>query len=155
MKKMLIAVAALVAAVACSSNREEILKVYNWSDYIDESVIPEFEEWYKTQTGEEIQVVYQTFDINETMLSKIEKGHEDYDVVCPSDYIIERMLNNNLLLPLDFASIPDSINYIALNKSPYMQKMFTESSTTPRKSLPKKQARGMSSVILSLPDRFL
>jgi spermidine/putrescine transport system substrate-binding protein len=60
------------------------------------------------------------------MLSKIEKGHEDYDVVCPSDYIIERMLNTGLILPLDFASIPDSINYIALNKSPYMLKMFKE-----------------------------
>ena len=126
MKKLLIAVAALIAAVACSSNREEFLKVYNWSDYIDESVLPEFEEWYKAQTGEEIHVVYQTFDVNETMLSKIEKGHEDYDVVCPSDYILERMMNTGLVQPLDFESIPDSINYIALNKSPYMKKMFRE-----------------------------
>ena len=117
---------AIAAAVSCSSNREQVLKVYNWSDYIDESVLPEFEQWYKEQTGEEIHVVYQTFDINETMLSKIEKGHEDYDVVCPSDYIIERMLNDGLIIPLDFASIPDSINYIALNKSPYMLKMFRE-----------------------------
>ena len=126
MKKLLAIAAVIAAAVSCSSNREQILKVYNWSDYIDESVLPEFEEWYKAQTGEEIKVVYQTFDVNETMLSKIEKGHEDYDVVCPSDYIIERMLNTGLILPLDFASIPDSINYIALNKSPYMLKMFSE-----------------------------
>ena len=126
MKKLLAIAAVIAAAVSCSSNREQILKVYNWSDYIDESVLPEFEEWYKAQTGEDIKVVYQTFDVNETMLSKIEKGHEDYDVVCPSDYIIERMLNTGLILPLDFASIPDSINYIELNKSPYMQKMFRE-----------------------------
>ena len=126
MKKLLIAVAALVAAVACTSNREGILKVYNWSDYIDESVLPEFESWYKEMTGEEIQVVYQTFDVNETMLSKIEKGHEDYDVVCPSDYILERMMNTGLVQPLDFESIPDSVNYIALNKSPYMKKMFRD-----------------------------
>ncbi len=126
MKKLLAIAAVIAAAVSCSSNREQILKVYNWSDYIDESVLPEFEEWYKAQTGEDIKVVYQTFDVNETMLSKIEKGHEDYDVVCPSDYIIERMLNTGLILPLDFASIPDSINYIALNKSPYMLKMFSE-----------------------------
>ena len=110
--------------ISCGGDRSETLKVYNWSDYIDESVIPEFEQWYKDQTGETIKVVYQTFDVNETMLSKIEKGHEDYDVVCPSDYIIERMLNNGLLLPLDFASIPDSINYISLNKSPYISGMF-------------------------------
>ena len=126
MKKLLAIAAVIAAAVSCSSNREQILKVYNWSDYIDESVLPEFEEWYKAQTGEDIKVVYQTFDVNETMLSKIEKGHEDYDMVCPSDYIIERMLNTGLILPLDFASIPDSINYIALNKSPYMLKMFRE-----------------------------
>lgn len=120
----LFAAAAMMLLSSCGSDRTQILKVYNWSDYIDESVIPEFEEWYFAQTGERIQVVYQTFDVNETMLSKIEKGQEDYDVVCPSDYIIERMLNNNLILPLDFASIPDSINYIKNNKSPYIQNMF-------------------------------
>lgn len=126
MKKVLAIAAIVLAAVSCSSNRENILKVYNWSDYIDESVLPEFEEWYKAQTGEEIQVVYQTFDVNETMLSKIEKGHEDYDVICPSDYILERMINTGLVQPLDFESIPDSVNYIALNKSPYMKKMFRD-----------------------------
>lgn len=116
--------AAAAVLMSCGGSRDEILKVYNWSDYIDESVIPEFEEWYEQQTGESIKVVYQTFDVNETMLSKIEKGHEDYDVVCPSDYIIERMLNTGLLLPLDFASIPDEINYIEKNKSPYIRDMF-------------------------------
>ena len=110
MKKFLLLAALSALVLSCSSDRDQILKVYNWSDYIDESVLPEFEAWYKEQTGQDIKVVYQTFDVNETMLSKIEKGHEDYDVVCPSDYIIERMLNNQLLLPLDFASIPDSIN---------------------------------------------
>lgn len=126
MKKFLALAAIALATAACSGNREQYLKVYNWSDYIDESVLPEFEQWYEEQTGDKISVIYQTFDVNETMLSKIEKGHEDYDVVCPSDYIIERMLNGGLLLPLDFASIPDEINYIALNKSPYMLRMFSE-----------------------------
>ena len=124
MKKFLILAALSAVLLSCSSNRDQILKVYNWSDYIDESVLPEFEAWYKAQTGEDITVVYQTFDVNETMLSKIEKGHEDYDIVCPSDYIIERRLNTGLLQPLDFASIPDSINYISLNKSPYIQGVF-------------------------------
>ena len=127
MKFRFLALAAVaLLAASCGSDRSQVLKVYNWSDYIDESVLPEFEAWYKAQTGEDIKVVYQTFDVNETMLSKIEKGHEDYDVVCPSDYIIERMLNNQLLLPLDFASIPDEVNYIANNKSPYMQRVFRE-----------------------------
>ena len=126
MKKFMILSALAAVLLSCSANRDQILKVYNWSDYIDESVLPEFEAWYKAQTGEDIKVVYQTFDVNETMLSKIEKGHEDYDLVCPSDYIIERMLNNGLLLPLDFASIPDEINYIALNRSPYIQGVFAD-----------------------------
>ena len=124
-KRIIAFAAALAALVSCSSDRNSVLKVYNWSDYIDESVIPEFEQWYKEHTGEDITVIYQTFDVNETMLSKIEKGHEDYDVVCPSDYIIERMLNEDLLLPLDFASIPDSLNYISCNTSPYIRGMFS------------------------------
>jgi len=126
MKKFLILAALSAVLLSCGGNREQILKVYNWSDYIDESVLPEFEAWYKAQTGEDIKVVYQTFDVNETMLSKIEKGHEDYDVVCPSDYIIERMLNEGLLLPLDFASIPDEINYIDANTAPYIRQVFHE-----------------------------
>lgn len=130
MRRLFIAAAALLAAISCSSDRSGVLKVYNWSDYIGEGIISEFEQWYKEQTGEDITVVYQTFDVNETMLSKIEKGHEDYDVVCPSDYIIERMLNSGLLLPLDFASLPDSINYIAKNRSPYIEKMFREINPT-------------------------
>ena len=75
MKKLLLIAAIAAAAVSCGNDRSSILKVYNWSDYIDESVLPEFQEWYKAQTGEDITVVYQTFDVNETMLSKIEKGH--------------------------------------------------------------------------------
>ncbi len=124
MKKFLILAALSAVLLSCSSNRDQILKVYNWSDYIDESVLPEFEAWYKAETGQDIKVVYQTFDVNETMLSKIEKGHEDYDVVCPSDYIIERMLNTGLLLPLDFSTIPDNVNYIKLNRSPYIKGVF-------------------------------
>ena len=92
-----VVVALVLALAGCSSDRDNILKVYNWADYIDEELLIEFEQWYKEQTGEEVKIIYQTFDINETMLSKVELGHEDYDVVCPSDYIIERMLKNNLL----------------------------------------------------------
>ena len=110
---------------ACSEDRDHILKVYNWADYIDEELIGEFEQWYEQQTGEKVEVVYQTFDINETMLSKIELGHEDYDVACPSDYIIERMLRNDLLLPIsrDFGDTPDYIG----NVSPYiMEEVFSK-----------------------------
>ena len=115
MKKILFALALVMALAGCSEDRSHILKVYNWADYIDEDLIDEFEVWYEEQTGEPVEIIYQTFDINETMLSKIELGHEDYDVVCPSDYIIERMLKNDLLLPLerDFGETPDYIGNIA------------------------------------------
>lgn len=127
MKKFLRISAALaalaVSAISCT-DRTQVLKVYNWSDYIAEDVLEDFEQWYEAQTGEKIKVIYQTFDVNESMLSKIEIGHEDFDVVCPSDYIIERMLNTGDLLPLDFAEIPDSINYIKMNRAPYIEGMF-------------------------------
>lgn len=124
-KKLLTTVASLIlaGALAFAADRDNILKVYNWADYIDESLLSEFEKWYKAETGEDVQIIYQLFDINEVMLSKIELGHEDFDVVCPSDYIIERMLRNNLLLPIDkdFGSTP---NYIDANLSPFVIEMF-------------------------------
>ena len=118
MKKIFLALAAVMMTLACTEDRSQILKVYNWADYIDEELIGEFETWYEEQTGEKVTVVYQTFDINETMLSKIELGHEDYDLACPSDYIIERMLSNDLLLPID-KDFGDTPNYID-NVSPYI-----------------------------------
>ena len=98
-----------------SENREEILKVYNWADYIDENVLTDFPKWYEEQTGRKVRIIFQTFDINEVMLTKIERGHEDYDVVCPSEYIIERMLRKNLLLPIDtcFGKTPNYIRNIS------------------------------------------
>ena len=124
MKKILYIIAAALMVLGCSEDRDHILKVYNWADYIDEDLIDEFEVWYEEQTGEPVEIIYQTFDINETMLSKIELGHEDYDVVCPSDYIIERMLKNDLLLPLErgFGSTPDYLDNVA----PFIREKFNE-----------------------------
>ncbi|MBQ0044889.1 MAG: ABC transporter substrate-binding protein [Bacteroidales bacterium] len=121
-----VAAALLTAVTVSAKDRDAVLKVYNWSSYIDESVLPEFEQWYFEQTGEKIEVIYSLFDVNEAMLSKIEKGHEDYDVVCPSDYMIERMLNNNLLLPLDFDALKatNTENYIEKTRSPYIRDIF-------------------------------
>lgn len=123
MKRLFTLLAALLLVVSCSSDRSKYLKVYNWGDYIDEALIGEFEQWYYEQTGEEVKIIYQTFDINETMLSKIEKGQEDFDVVCPSDYIIERMLRDDLLLPID-RDFGDTPNYIDDNIAPYIRECF-------------------------------
>lgn len=107
-----------------AADREHTLKVYNWADYIDESLLDEFVVWYKEQTGEEVEIIYQLFDINEVMLAKLEKGHEDFDVVCPSEYIIDRMLANDMLLPInrDFGSTPDYISLV----SPFVVDQFTQ-----------------------------
>jgi len=125
---LLIALLTLGSCVRSQEERSKILKVYNWADYIDEDVLAEFPEWYKEQTGEDIRVIYQVFDINEVMLTNIERGHEDFDVVCPSEYIIERMMKKDMLLPInrDFGHTPDYIH----NLTPYIQdelnKMITD-----------------------------
>lgn len=110
----------LASCTGASEKRSRVLKVYNWADYIDEEVLAEFPAWYKEQTGEDIRIIYQVFDINEIMLTKIERGQEDFDLVCPSEYIIERMLKKDLLLPINrnFGKTPDYIP----NISPYIQK---------------------------------
>ena len=77
------------------------LYVYNWGEYIDESVIDEFEE----ETG--IKVVYDLFETNEEMYPVIEAGAVNYDVVCPSDYMIQKMRENDLLAELNFDNIPN------------------------------------------------
>ncbi|MFR9649595.1 MAG: ABC transporter substrate-binding protein [Rikenellaceae bacterium] len=102
--------------------RENTLKIYNWADYIDEGLVDEFVIWYKEQTGEDVSIIYQTYDLNEVALAKIERAKADYDLICPSDYIIERMINMELLLPIDkdFGTTP---NYID-NVSPYMNERF-------------------------------
>ena len=119
---ILCAIGTLVTAAA--ADRAHTLKIYNWADYIDESVLDDFKVWYKEQTGEEVEIIYQLFDINEIMLAKIERGKEDFDVVCPSEYIIERMLRNNMLLPIDkdFGQTPSYLQ----NISPYIIDCFNK-----------------------------
>ena len=126
MKKIVLGLmAVLMSVTAFAADREHTLKVYNWADYIDlENVLDKFPEWYKEQTGEEVNVIYQTFDINESMLTEIEIGHEDYDVICPSEYIIERMLRVGLLQPINkhFGSTPDYTKNVA----PFVKEKFQQ-----------------------------
>ncbi len=118
MRRYLLLICAVLSICSCyntSESRDNVLKIYNWADYIGDDVLDEFKSYYKEQTGKDIRIVYQTFDINEIMLTKIERGHEDFDVVCPSEYIIERMLKKHLLLPIDtvFAHSPNYIDNIS------------------------------------------
>lgn len=125
--------AVLFACTVCfpvsAIDRAHTLKVYNWADYIDDDVLKSFPSWYKQMTGEEVEIIYQTFDINESMLTEIEVGHEDYDVICPSEYIIERMLKLNLLQKIQKAEIPDSLQYFN-NVAPFVVDKFQQMSQT-------------------------
>lgn len=76
--------------------------VYNWGDYIAEDTIERFTK----ETG--IKVIYETFDSNETMYAKYKSGAVNYDVLIPSDYMIEKLIAENELLPLNFDNIPNA-----------------------------------------------
>lgn len=80
--------------------------VYNWGEYIDPDVLTQFEE----ETG--IKVIYDEFETNEIMYPKIEAGASDYDVVCPSDYMIQKMMENDLLEEINFDNIPNAVQNI-------------------------------------------
>ena len=127
MKRIIPAILLLLSLTGCYNSgepRERVLKIYNWADYIGDGVLEDFQAYYKEQTGENIRIVYQTFDINEIMLTKIEKGHEDFDVVCPSEYIIERMLKKRLLLPID-TNFAHSPNYMK-NVAPFIREQINK-----------------------------
>lgn len=83
---------------------EEKLVVYNWGEYIDPEVLTMFEE----ETG--IDIVYEEFETNEILYPKISSGAIAYDVICPSDYMIQRMIENDLLSEINFDNIPNLKN---------------------------------------------
>lgn len=99
------AIAAMAAMTGCgatgSGGNGEVI-VYNWGEYIDPETIEMFEE----ETG--IKVVYDEFETNEIMYPKVEAGASSYDVVCPSDYMISKMIENNLLAELNFDNMPNA-----------------------------------------------
>lgn len=100
-------VALIVGSIAGmkTTSGTNTLNVYNWGEYIDPEVITMFEK----ETG--IDVVYDEFEMNEEMYAKIETGAVKYDVVCPSDYTIQRMIEADLLAELNYDNIPN-IKYI-------------------------------------------
>jgi spermidine/putrescine transport system substrate-binding protein len=89
------------AAEVDRSKLSKELNVYNWSDYIGEDTIAEFEKEFG------VKVNYDTYEDNESMLAKIQSGAVGYDVVVPTGYMIDIMIKQNLLAPLDHANIPN------------------------------------------------
>ena len=102
------------AFTSCEKADETLtLYVYNWGEYIsdgsDESVDvnAEFEKYCKEVLGITVKVNYSTFASNESMYAKVSSGSTNYDVIIPSDYMIERMIKEDMLEPLDLSKIPN------------------------------------------------
>ncbi|MBE6790465.1 MAG: spermidine/putrescine ABC transporter substrate-binding protein [Ruminococcaceae bacterium] len=95
----------LAALSSCGGNgpsgEKQSINVYNWGEYIDQSVLDDFE----AETG--IHVNYTTYASNEEMYSKIVSGAASYDVIIPSEYMISKMISEDLLAELDFSNIPN------------------------------------------------
>ena len=106
MKKIavLLSVIMLVSCLAgCGSDKgKTVLNVYNWGEFIDESVLKDFEKKYP-----DIKINYEKYADNETMYTKIKNGGVNYDVLFPSDYMIARLIEENMLAKLDFSNIPN------------------------------------------------
>ncbi len=130
MKKLLSLICALILlAIPFESKAATItLNVYNWGQYISDGsegtldVNAAFEQYYKETYGESIKVNYTTYASNEDMYNKLSSGASSYDVIVPSDYMIERMIAEDMLRPLDFSNIPNfryiDKNYTALYYDP-------------------------------------
>ena len=93
---------------------ETTLYVYNWGEYISDGsedtvdVNEEFERWYYDTYGERVKVNYSTYSSNESMYAKISSGSTNYDVIVPSDYMIQRMIDEGLLAKLNYENIPNA-----------------------------------------------
>lgn len=87
-----------------NENIKEKLYVYNWGIYIDKSVIGKFEDKYNCE------VIYDEFDTNEEMYAVVSSGARVYDVLCPTDYMIEKMINQGLLYEYDISKLPNYNN---------------------------------------------
>lgn len=100
MKKILLSMLALLLLVGCGSSNKQELRVFNWGAYIDEEVIREFENEF------DVHVKYENFFSNEAMYTKM--SSEDYDVLVPSDYMIQRLIEEERLQKLDFSKIANA-----------------------------------------------
>ena len=138
------------ALSGCRSNKADIvLKVYSWEEYIDEggegsyvydmlleegedpsedeapAIIDDFQTWYEETYGQSVRVEYSTFGTNEDMYNEIVLGNE-YDLLCPSDYMIMKLAAENRIVPYDeeFFDADNELNYYTRNVSPYINGVF-------------------------------
>jgi len=104
MKKLLMAAAALALVAGAAKAQDKVVNVYNWSDYIDEDILSEF----TAETG--IKVVYDVFDSNDILETKMLAGGSGYDVVVPSGTFLQRQIQAGVFQPLDKSKLPNIKN---------------------------------------------
>lgn len=107
MKKFFVAVLAVVLALGgmgtltgCTKRGEQ-LKLYSQGEYMDEELFAEFEQWYKDETGKTVKVSMSDFLSNEDMYTMVSVDKADYDLICPSDYMAEKMIKEGLAQKVD------------------------------------------------------
>lgn len=102
----------LILTVA-GNGQELVLNVYNWGEYISDGsegsldTVAAFEQWHEETYGVKVKVNYDTYPSNEDMYNKLKSGAISYDLVIPSDYMIAKMREEGMLLPLNFRNIPN------------------------------------------------
>ena len=114
-----ISILPILCFASCDNNvggSANTLYVYNWGEYISdgsEGTLDSnhaFELWYEYTYGKKVNVVYSTYSSNEDMYAKLSGGAVNYDIIVPSDYMIERLIKDNALAPLDYSNIPHASN---------------------------------------------
>ena len=102
-----------VLLTGCGKSETLTLNVYNWGEYISDGsedsfdTVREFEKWYEATYKQKLHVNYDTYASNEDMYNKLSSGAVSYDVIIPSDYMIARMAQEDMLLPLNCENIPN------------------------------------------------
>lgn len=105
MRKTVFSLLLIIGMLSGCQTSKPTLKVFSWGAYIDESVITEFEKEY------DCTVIYDMFESNEAMYTKLLSG-EKYDVLVPSDYMVQRLIEEKALKPLDFSLLPNASGII-------------------------------------------
>ena len=129
-------------------NGEKIfLSIYNSEDYIAEDdstteeeepdIVSMFEDYCKTEYDTDVDVIYSTFDTNETMLAQLDLG-KTFDLVCPSDYVIQKMIAKDMIVPFDDGSTPNYDKYV----SPFVYNKIANIEVNGQKDIVNNYARG-------------
>ena len=142
------AFSSLLTLTGCGEDKPIRLRVYNWEEYIDEggegsyqydieenedaqSLIYDFEIWYEETYDTPITVEYSTFGTNEDMYNQLKLG-DQYDLICPSDYMIMKLAAEDMLEPFTeaFFDAENELNYYIANLSPYIKDVFDSNTVT-------------------------